>query len=156
MARKFNIKYYIVGLLSRFSKTKLTTSVGRHGEGYHNQAESYYGTPAWDVRIPSSVPTSPLTSTVLLVRKRRQRNHNLGRRSPDLRRHRPSPQSQHLLVPHDHGTKDNPPPNLLHLPSDSMLTNCQPDILWSPITRRIPLHPHHQRASQRRNRCAYL
>jgi hypothetical protein len=24
--------------------------VGRHGEGYHNVAEDFYGTPAWDVR----------------------------------------------------------------------------------------------------------
>ena len=25
--------------------------MGRHGEGYHNAAETYYGTPAWNVRI---------------------------------------------------------------------------------------------------------
>ena len=24
--------------------------LGRHGEGYHNVAERYYGTPEWDVR----------------------------------------------------------------------------------------------------------
>ena len=24
--------------------------MGRHGEGYHNAAESFYGTPAWNVR----------------------------------------------------------------------------------------------------------
>ena len=24
--------------------------LGRHGEGYHNVAESYYGTPLWNVR----------------------------------------------------------------------------------------------------------
>ena len=23
--------------------------MGRHGEGYHNVAEAFYGTPAWDV-----------------------------------------------------------------------------------------------------------
>jgi hypothetical protein len=23
--------------------------MGRHGEGYHNAAETYYGTPAWNV-----------------------------------------------------------------------------------------------------------
>lgn len=23
--------------------------LGRHGEGFHNAAEAYYGTPAWDV-----------------------------------------------------------------------------------------------------------
>jgi hypothetical protein len=25
--------------------------MGRHGEGYHNVAEAFYGTPAWDVRL---------------------------------------------------------------------------------------------------------
>lgn len=25
--------------------------LGRHGEGWHNAAETYYGTPAWNVRI---------------------------------------------------------------------------------------------------------
>jgi hypothetical protein len=28
--------------------------MGRHGEGFHNAAESYYGTPAWNVRQPMS------------------------------------------------------------------------------------------------------
>ena len=27
--------------------------MGRHGEGFHNAAESYYGTPAWNVSISS-------------------------------------------------------------------------------------------------------
>lgn len=26
--------------------------MGRHGQGWHNVAESYYGTPAWNVRSP--------------------------------------------------------------------------------------------------------
>lgn len=26
--------------------------LGRHGEGWHNAAETYYGTPAWNVRFP--------------------------------------------------------------------------------------------------------
>ncbi len=25
--------------------------MGRHGQGFHNAAESYYGTPAWNVSI---------------------------------------------------------------------------------------------------------
>lgn len=25
--------------------------LGRHGEGWHNAAETYYGTPAWNVRL---------------------------------------------------------------------------------------------------------
>jgi hypothetical protein len=29
--------------------------MGRHGEGYHNVAESFYGTPAWDVRIRDTI-----------------------------------------------------------------------------------------------------
>ena len=29
--------------------------LGRHGEGYHNTAETYYGTPAWDVRCRCAV-----------------------------------------------------------------------------------------------------
>jgi hypothetical protein len=29
--------------------TVLIRWTGRHGEGYHNVAESYYGTPAWNV-----------------------------------------------------------------------------------------------------------
>lgn len=28
--------------------------LGRHGDGYHNAAESEYGTEAWDVRSSSS------------------------------------------------------------------------------------------------------
>ena len=30
--------------------------MGRHGEGYHNVAEAFYGTEAWDVRLPSLGP----------------------------------------------------------------------------------------------------
>ncbi|GLB06052.1 hypothetical protein AtubIFM57258_001348 [Aspergillus tubingensis] len=36
--------------------------LGRHGEGYHNAAESYYGTPAWNKATPQQpgpTPTSP-------------------------------------------------------------------------------------------------
>lgn len=28
--------------------------MGRHGEGWHNAAESYYGTPAWNVSQPAT------------------------------------------------------------------------------------------------------
>lgn len=31
--------------------------LGRHGEGWHNAAESFYGTPAWNVRLPVSYDT---------------------------------------------------------------------------------------------------
>lgn len=33
--------------------------LGRHGEGWHNAAESYYGTPAWNVRPLSLTPQTP-------------------------------------------------------------------------------------------------
>jgi hypothetical protein len=26
--------------------------LGRHGDGWHNAAETYYGTPAWNVSVP--------------------------------------------------------------------------------------------------------
>ncbi len=35
--------------------------LGRHGQGYHNVAESYYGTPAWDV---SKNSVSSITSSI--------------------------------------------------------------------------------------------
>ncbi len=42
-----------------FSISELTPGlVGRHGEGFHNVAEAYYGSEAWDVR--------PLTSNLSL------------------------------------------------------------------------------------------
>jgi hypothetical protein len=48
--------------------------MGRHGEGFHNAAESYYGTPAWNVS--QSFPSRSYLHvsdkhTVLLVRARR-------------------------------------------------------------------------------------
>lgn len=38
--------------------------LGRHGEGYHNVAEAYYGTPAWDV-CSSPSPCFPSFSSFL-------------------------------------------------------------------------------------------
>jgi len=46
--------------------------IGRHGEGYHNAAESFYGTPAWNVSSISSqltffiLPISDTLSVLLL------------------------------------------------------------------------------------------
>lgn len=37
--------------------------MGRHGEGYHNTAETYYGTPAWNVRIQPLKDTDPIIKT---------------------------------------------------------------------------------------------
>lgn len=55
--------------------------MGRHGEGFHNAAESYYGTPAWNVRHDDPTESSLRVSDahlVLLVRTRRQRHHSMG------------------------------------------------------------------------------
>ena len=44
---------HYVWRLNRGSGRKVQYKVlylGRHGEGYHNVAESYYGTPLWNVR----------------------------------------------------------------------------------------------------------
>lgn len=37
--------------------------MGRHGEGWHNAAESFYGTPAWNVSSAAALPSpwQPLT-----------------------------------------------------------------------------------------------
>lgn len=47
--------------------------MGRHGEGFHNAAESYYGTPAWNVCDIIYETQQPLANlpAVLLVRARR-------------------------------------------------------------------------------------
>jgi hypothetical protein len=66
--------------------------MGRHGEGFHNAAESYYGTPAWNVS-QSDPPDFPSHASddhlVLLVRTRRQRHHSMG----GCRSHRERPQA---------------------------------------------------------------
>jgi broad specificity phosphatase PhoE len=44
-----------------FENVVLTLAVGRHGEGYHNVAEAFYGTNDWDVRLPSRSRRQELT-----------------------------------------------------------------------------------------------
>ncbi len=56
-ARKSRTSFFTVRPLLPSMYT-LTFLVGRHGEGYHNLAEAFYGTEAWDVRLPIS--TLPL------------------------------------------------------------------------------------------------
>jgi hypothetical protein len=54
--------------------------MGRHGEGFHNAAESYYGTPAWNVSQSDASDFLSHVSDdhlVLLVRTRRQRHHSM-------------------------------------------------------------------------------
>ena len=128
--------------------------MGRHGEGFHNAAESYYGTPSWNVRQLSRREHRTIiltTPTVLLVRTRRQRNHHMGRRRPNNRRHQASPNSQRLLArPHRHPTRPLPP-ILLHLTPNPLHKNRQPDLLRPRPPRRVPLQSHDQRAPPRRN-----
>lgn len=51
--------YWLSYLNSKCNKddnTKFKLLVlGRHGQGYHNVAESYYGTPAWNVSCPLTI-----------------------------------------------------------------------------------------------------
>jgi membrane-anchored protein YejM (alkaline phosphatase superfamily) len=41
--------------------------MGRHGEGFHNAAESYYGTPSWNVRQLSRREHSTIILTIPTV-----------------------------------------------------------------------------------------
>ncbi len=54
---------YYVDNLNRNADTNTQYKVlfmARHGEGYHNTAESYYGTPAWNVRFLQGIyPHTP-------------------------------------------------------------------------------------------------
>lgn len=51
--------------------------LGRHGQGWHNVAESKYGTAAWDVRRACNLTFSTDNLEVLLVNARRRRRNNL-------------------------------------------------------------------------------
>lgn len=42
---------------------------GRHGQGYHNVAESFYGTPAWNVSIPPLPYQLNLLALGMLIRE---------------------------------------------------------------------------------------
>lgn len=71
--------------------------LGRHGQGWHNVAETKYGTKAWDVRYSFSplnyslfnVRSFAKMNKVLLVRPRRRRRHHLGRCTSDSARRSP-------------------------------------------------------------------
>lgn len=43
--------------------------MGRHGEGYHNVAEAYYGTPAWDVSLTLKISSSSRNEISLTMPK---------------------------------------------------------------------------------------
>jgi len=128
--------------------------MGRHGEGFHNAAESYYGTPSWNVRqlnLHRHNAKSLTTSAVLLVRTRRQQHNNLGRRRPNSPRHPTSQNRKRLLArPHRHPTRPLPS-IILHLTPNPLPENRKPDLLGPRPARRVPLRPHHQRTPPRRN-----
>jgi hypothetical protein len=48
----FQDSHLVILDFSRY-KVLIRLLYSRHGEGYHNVAESYYGTPAWNVSFPS-------------------------------------------------------------------------------------------------------
>jgi hypothetical protein len=67
--------------------------MGRHGEGWHNAAESFYGTPAWNVSLVfeglvPSLEFLDLTQQkpVLLGRAGRKWHRYMGRSATDARR----------------------------------------------------------------------
>jgi hypothetical protein len=40
--------------------------IGRHGDGLHNDAESYFGTPAWNVSNPALLSVSFVATFISL------------------------------------------------------------------------------------------
>lgn len=129
--------------------------MGRHGEGYHNVAEDFYGTKAWDVSYFLFTHSTPnlyegvkyLTSaSVLLVPPRWQRNKQLGRCPPNPHRRRPSPQSERFLAPPHHRTKDPLPRNLLLLPLAQVLCYSLNNLHRPSPSCISPLQTPHQRA----------
>jgi hypothetical protein len=133
--------------------------MGRHGEGFHNAAESYYGTPSWNVRLFDYLKRQRkhlTTSSVLLVRTRRQQHNNLGRRGSHNSRHQTSPNCKRVLArPHRHPTRALPS-ILLHLAPNPLPENRKPDILGPRPPGRVSLRPHHQRTPPRRNLNSHL
>jgi hypothetical protein len=49
--QKFELYLDTLNLLSGKDIDYKVLFLGRHGEGYHNVAETYYGTPAWNVSL---------------------------------------------------------------------------------------------------------
>lgn len=47
--QRFANEVFRLSLLSPSNIQYKILFIGRHGEGYHNTAETYFGTPAWNV-----------------------------------------------------------------------------------------------------------
>jgi len=106
--------------------------MGRHGEGFHNAAESYYGTPAWNVREinrPDSCLRVSDRNLVLLVRTGWQRHHSLGRCRPHRERPQAGSNRQCLLAKPDLDPTRALPAVILHLSSDSLPAHRQHHLL---------------------------
>ena len=52
---RFAYKVWRLNLESDLKVLYKVIFLSRHGEGYHNVAESFYGTPAWDVSFPCAL-----------------------------------------------------------------------------------------------------
>jgi hypothetical protein len=59
------VKHLNSGCQKRGSVQYKVLIFGRHGEGWHNAAESFYGTPAWNVSVvnPTASSSSRLNTT---------------------------------------------------------------------------------------------
>lgn len=91
--------------------------MARHGEGWHNAAETFYGTPAWNVSSLLEImrKTHVLTSSVLLGPAGRQRHCGLERPSAHPCRCCGSRQGQHFLGHSDLGAEAAYSRDLLHV-----------------------------------------
>lgn len=132
--------------------------LGRHGQGYHNVAESRYGTKLWDV---STYPFQPYLSdpffslrfslsitrgrgimliwchkTGLLGPSRRRRTRKLVRRPSHPHRRTTSPRRRHILAHRPRRRKSPRPRNLLHFPLLPLLANRKPILFLPRLTRR--------------------
>jgi hypothetical protein len=153
--------------------------LGRHGQGYHNVAESRYGTKLWDVRvllavIPSSpssfllsfhfqaqslIPQNPqLTKvqTVLLGQTRRRRARPLGRCPSNPHRRTTGPGCSRFLEIRTHYSKSPSTTNLLHIPLLPLSPNLLSLLLQPPPPFLLTIHPHRQRTPPRNQRRTHL
>lgn len=111
--------------------------MGRHGQGYHNAAETYYGTPAWNVLIPlCSFITNGANMflPVLLFRAGWKRNSDMGRCSSHTNWNRTSPGCSCLLALPNRYSEDPVPSILLHVSSVPLPGDCKHNIFFSAAT----------------------
>lgn len=117
--------------------------MGRHGEGYHNVAETYYGTPAWNVSKISTCPThNSNENAVLLVSIRRKWNFHLGRRRHNTQRSSSSSNRRRLLGIPNCSPKNPHPSIFLHLTPNPLPKNGQHHVFSAPSSSWCAFQAH--------------